>query len=198
MKILFVAPYITSSKEKKFMCNQTGFGYMVHDIAEWVGKEEDVSLFSVSVLCKKQIIDGFQVIGRSWLNFILSFKLHNLIAAFSFIKKYPQNYKSNLRCIFHFLSMGEIEKNLKDYDIVHVHGCTPITEATVKICQRLHVPFVVTLHGLISFENGVQAHPAMKKYERDFLLLACKKGWPVTFISTGNKEVAEEYVLSQL
>ena len=198
MKILFITPYITSTKDAKFMHNQTGLGYMVHDIAEWVGKKENVSLFTVSIICKEQVIDGFRVIGRSWINFIFSFRLHNLLASLSFIKKYPQSFKDNIRCIFKFLSIGEVEKIIRNFDILHIHGCSPITEATIRACQRYNIPFLVTLHGLISFEEGVIAHRSLKKYERDFLLTAYKKGWPVSFISTGNKETAEDFIINQI
>ena len=44
MKILFITPYITSACHPAFLRNQTGFGYMVHDIAQYVAKTEEVDI----------------------------------------------------------------------------------------------------------------------------------------------------------
>lgn len=194
MKILMVAPYITSKANPALMRNQTGFGYMVHDIAQYVGKKEEVDLFLVAVMVPEIDVDGFHILGQSWGRWLKNFRMYNLHGAIRFLRKYPLPVKDQLRTIFYCVSMGQIERRLKDYDIVHVHGCGVISDAVINICKLHNKPFVVTLHGLNSFEASVRQHPSLKRHERDFLLEAYRQHYPVTFISTGIMRTAEEYV----
>lgn len=194
LKVLFVAPYITSKKHPAFQRNQTGFGYMVHDIAEYVAKLDDVDLFAAMTFTPCFELDGFKVLGNSWFKLIRNFSLRALVDGLKFIRKYKQPFVSQLRTLYVFAAIGQIGKIAKDYDLVHIHGCSAITDATIRTCKRKGVPCIVTLHGLNSFEDVVKLHPSLKRYERDFLVQAAKEDIPVTFISTGNKKTAEEYV----
>ena len=45
MKILFITSHITHPSSPVFMRNQTGFGYMVFDIAKNMSKYNDVDIF---------------------------------------------------------------------------------------------------------------------------------------------------------
>lgn len=196
LKVLFVTPYITSKKHPALLRNQTGFGYMVHDIAEYVAKLDDVDLFAAMTFTPCFELDGFKVLGNSWLKVIRNFSLRSFVDGLKFIRKYKQPLVSQLRTLYVFAAIGQIGKIAKDYDLVHIHGCSALTDATIRACKRKGVPCIVTLHGLNSFEDVVKLHPSLMRYERDFLVQAAKKNIPVTFISTGNKNTAEEYVNS--
>ena len=63
--ILFVTPHISSSCHPDFRLNQTGFGYMVHDIAQYVAKIDKVDLFAPMAFTPDMDVDGFHVVGRS-------------------------------------------------------------------------------------------------------------------------------------
>lgn len=192
MKILFITPYITSACHPAFLRNQTGFGYMVHDIAQYVAKKDDVDLFAPMAFTPELNVNGFKVIGRSKWSMIQNLKLKNLINGMNFNRKYRQPLKTQLRTLYIFTSLGQIERDLKRYDMVHIHGCSELTDAAIKACQRKKVPFLVTLHGLNSFELVIKQNDSMRRYERDFLKEAASKHYPVSFISTGNKNTAEE------
>lgn len=196
LKVLFVTPYITSKKHPAFLRNQTGFGYMVHDIAEYVAKLDEVDLFAAMTFTPCFELDGFRVIGNSWLKIIRNFSLKSFADGLRFIRKYKQPLVSQLRTLYVFATIGQIGKIAKNYDLIHIHGCSALTDATIRACKRKGVPCIVTLHGLNSFEDVVKLHPSLKRYERDFLVRAAKKDIPVTFISTGNKNTAKEYVNS--
>lgn len=192
MKILFVTPYITSIQHPAFLRNQTGFGYMVHDIAEYVAKLDEVDLFASMVFTPEIQMDGFRVLKRSWGKLFVNVTLRCMYDGIRFVCKYRQPLKNQLRTLYMFASVGQLEHIVKYYDLVHIHGCSELTDATIKMCRRKKVPFFVTLHGLNSFEQAIKQHSSLRQYERDFLKRAAIKHWPVSFISTGNMNAAIE------
>lgn len=198
MKILFVTPYITSCKHPAFMRNKTGLGMMVNDIASKVGKTENVDLFAVNCIAPSLQMSDYKTLGRSWMTMIFGFNMNSLIDGIKFIRRYEVPFKEKLRTIYQHLSVGVLSSIISEYDIVHIHGCGAFTNEAIKLCQRKNVPFCVTLHGLVSFEEAVRLYPALKKYEKDFLVEAYENNYSVSFISTGNYEQAIDYVTSQV
>lgn len=194
MKILFITPYITSTCHPALLKNQTGFGYMVHDIAQYVAKTDEVDLFISMAFTPQMEVDGFRIIGRSKWGVLKKMKFSSLWDGISFNRMYRQPFKSRLRTLYIFVSMGQVEHilKLKKYDIVHIHGCSELTDAAIKVCQKAKIPFIVTLHGLNSFDLSIKQNEAMRRYERNFLKEAAVNHYPVSFISTGNKNTAEE------
>lgn len=197
MKILFITPYITTDKHKAFLRNRTGFGLMVYDIANNVGMREQVDLYAVNAFAPHQTMDNFNTLCNSWFSFFCGVKLNSLSDSLKFLHRYKLPIKDQLRVIYQHLSVGGLSSKLKEYDIVHIHGCGPITNAAIKLCKRKKIPFCVTLHGLVSFEEQVLLHPSLKQYERDFLVEAYTNDYAVSFISTGNYEQALDFVKSQ-
>lgn len=194
MKILLITPYITSSCHPAFLRNQTGFGNMVHDIAQYIAKKEEVDLYAPMAFTPEINVDGFKIIGRKKWLFVKSLKIRNLLDGLAFNRKYKQPFKSRLRSLYIFASIGQVEAVMNQYDIVHIHGCSELSDAVIKACLRQHVPFLVTLHGLSSFEQAIKQNDQMRKYERDFLKEAVLKNYPVSFISTGNMLTAESFI----
>ncbi len=194
MKVLFITPYITIDSITHFTRNKTGFGYMVHDIAQYVGKKECVDVFTANVFTPSLRINDFNVVDWSKGKFLRHIKWRYLKAAIRFARKYPTPFATTIRTAFSFLAMGYVEKIVKGYDMVHIHGCSPLTEAVIMCCKRKGVPYVVTLHGLNSFEDAVKLHPSMKQYERDFLKTSFDESRHLTFISSGNINSVQEYL----
>lgn len=192
MKVLFITPYITSANHPALLRNQTGFGYMVHDIAQYVAKRCDVDLFVSMAFTPELEMDGFRVIGRSKWKLIKNLNLKSFIDSMVFNRRYRQSFKTQVRTLYIYASIAQIEKKLKQYDIVHIHGCSELTDAAIKACQRKKVPFLVTLHGLNSFGETIKQNDSIRRYERDFLKAAAANHYPVSFISAGNKKTAEE------
>lgn len=197
MRVLVITPYITSNSHPAFQRNQTGFGYMVHDIAQYVAKNADVDLFTSMVFTPEMKLDGFNVICRSKWTFIKNLRIRNLIDGLSFNRKYKQPIKSRLRALYIFAAIGQVESIMKEYDVVHIHGCSELTDAAIKACKRQNIPFLVTLHGLNSFETAINQNEPMKQHERDFLKQAAEYHYPVSFISTGNKKTSEAFIGAQ-
>lgn len=198
MKVLFIVPYITSNRHPVFLRNRTGLGYMIYDIAKYVGQSEHVELFAVNSLAPSVNMENFKTVGRSWGKFIKHFSVKSLYDGLKFIGKYKVPLKEKYRILYQFMAIAQAEKMMNNFDIIHIHGCSPITDAAIKACKRQNKPFVVTLHGLVSFEKEVKLHPSLKQYERDFLVEAYFNNYNVSFISSGNKETAESFIHSNL
>ena len=121
MKILFVTPYITSASNPIFLRNQTGFGYMVLDIAKYVSRKEKVDMFTVSAMTPACEIEGVKILGRSWGMWLKNLSLASVMDGMSFLKKYRLPLKERLRTLYYFISIGQVERVVRNYDIVHVH-----------------------------------------------------------------------------
>ncbi len=167
---------------------------MVHDIAQYVAKFDDVDVYVPMAFTPEIKVDGFKVIKRNRWGFLKSMRLCNIFDAVVFNHKYKQSFKARLRSLYIFASIGQIESVMKLYDIVHIHGCSELTDAVIKACLRQRVPFLVTLHGLNSFEQAIKQNEELRQYERDFLKESADRRYPVSFISTGNLKAVEAFV----
>ena len=194
MKVLIVAPHITNESHPQFMKNLTGLGRIINDMATYIGKKEDVDIFTLSAMTPTMKLDGFRVIGRSWLNVVCGFKPRWLLDFFSFIKRYGIKGGNAIRLLYYYVSLDQVEKIIDDYDIVHLHGCTPRTYEMIKVCQKHRKPFLVTLHGLVGFGGEQTNNEWMMKFEHDFLRFAYENQIPVNFISSGNKKTVCDFL----
>lgn len=194
MKILIVTPHITNESHPQFMKNLTGLGRIINDMASYIGKKEEVDVFTLSAMTPTLQLDGFRVIGRNWFKVVHGFKPRLLPIYNSFRRQYSIKWKTALRNLYYFISLGQVERIIENYDIVHLHGCSPITYGMIKICQRHNKPVLVTLHGLVSFGGEQTNNKWIKSYERDFLRIACDNKVYVNFISSGNKETVCDYL----
>lgn len=195
MKILMITSYVTITSRSEFLRNKTGFGYMVYDIANSVGKLEQVD-----VLCSDSRGDGFEMDGVNYLKrsliLIVKYLLHCLspLSLFWLRKEYSMSNSSLLRVIYYWLMTGYLNYLLKngEYDIVHIHGSVFGTELWMQVCRKCNQKFLVTLHGLNSFSDSLKLEQAGKQYERDFLRRVINGAFPITVISTGMKSLIEK------
>lgn len=190
-----LTPYVTLKSHPEFMKNQTGFGYMVNDIAKAIGKIESVEVLASDSFGNEFEVDGVKYLDRSIKNIICSI-LHCL-SPFSFLSlwiKYRMSGGALLRIVYYWLMTGYLCRLLETqkYDIVHIHGCSFRTELWMKVCQLCNQKFVVTLHGLNSFSDTIKLEPAGKQYERDFLRRVVDGEFPITVISTGIKRLIQK------
>ncbi len=196
MKVLIITSYLTSKAHPKLLRNKTGYGYMIHDISKSIGAKEDVDVFCVAGFIPDLDVDGFHIIGQSWLSWLYGVKILNVWNAILFLKRYRLPIVDSLRVLFYNISLGQLEGRLGSYDIVHIHECGYITDAVLNVCRRIKKPVLTTLHGLNSFEDAIDLHPSLKKYERDFLIESYIKQIPLSFISTGIMVTSMKWVES--
>ena len=164
MKILMLTPYVTLKGHPEFMRNQTGFGYMVYDIARAVAKTEEVDLLATDTCGEAFISDQVKFLKRSlWVFLVHINKNLPLSSILSIFKRYPQMQRgTRLRLAYYWLMSGYLYNIVKvgHYDVVHIHGCGFSTEVWMQACKRCEQKFVVTLHGLNSFSDTVKLESA--------------------------------------
>ena len=195
MKILMITPYVTITGRPEFERNKTGFGYMVHDIAQAVGVLGKVDVLATDSRGPSFDEGRVQYLKRSLLLFIMNmFKILPLKYIKTMLSNYSMSKESSLRLWYYWLMTGYLSHILEkgNYDIVHIHGCAYCDEFWMELCKRKKIKYIVTLHGLNSFSEMVRVDNAGKQYERDFLKRVAEGEFPITVISTGMKKLIEK------
>ena len=188
--------YVTLKSHPEFMRNQTGFGYMVYDIAKAVAKTENVDLLATDSRGGAFKSDSVLFLKRTWWLFVTHIfqclplsSVRNLLSAYSEMQR-----GTKLRVLYYWLMTGYVRSILvrRQYDIVHIHGCSFASELWMQVCKNCNQKYLVTLHGLNSFSNTVKLEPAGKRYERIFLKRVIDGELSITVISTGMKRLIEK------
>lgn len=197
MKVLFLAPYIYEDSIAQFQRNKTGFGMMVNDIIKSVSKKSDVYLLT-HIITEEKVFKDATILKHSWKDIFLSMSFKYLLRGIKCAAISRQKIKGKLRYIFYYVDSGYLKKIINEInpEIIHIHGIGYSTKPYIDICEELGIPYVVTLHGLIGFGNGILATKQDKELEREFLLRSEINNIPVTLISRGmKKRVLDNYNL---
>lgn len=175
----------------------SGLGYMVFDIATEMALRDDLHIEVVNFRenYESVSVNGCRFIGMSRIKALQYFKLENTLLVLKMMAKYwrSQSFMKNL--IYGYAVSGYIFNIIKKggYDIIHFHGCSPMTELTRQYCRRHRIPFAITLHGLNSF-GGVNMELYNKLFEKDMLSKWYKERQSVSFVSTGSKLQVLKYL----
>ena len=197
MRILQITPYVTNNSVPILNRNITGFGYMVYDIAKFMAIREDVDCLVLNKRYQSFVNDKINFKGISWLSI-----LKNFFSCIPFwiwvrlIAKYNLSAKSVVHTGYYWMLSGVIRKTLNDghYDMVHIHGAGLYTEFVISSILKSNVPFLLTLHGLVSFSDSVILEKGIKKFEKDLLQKFSSNKWYLSVISTGMKKKIESYI----
>lgn len=196
MKVLFLASYLTIINDKYFKKNVTGYGYQVRDIADYVSRAGvDVDVVT-SAITEGRNYNNTTILKKTWKDIFQHMEPFYFKKMIQLIKIYHPSYIRIIKMLYYFLSAGYVEYILKNgnYDIAHIHGIGFSTKPYIDCCEKLGKRYILTLHGLNSFSDSVQMASGEKKFEKDFLQYAYKKGVPLTVISTGILNVIKGYL----
>ena len=193
MKVLQFSRYANNSKNNGFSNRSTGFGNMVFDISYSIANIEKISvdLLTINNFPKERNFKNLNFPKKNWRLIFSNFKLNYFLRAIHTIKEDKPPLRMLPRYFFYFLSLGFIKKILEKnkYDLIHIHGIGPSTQPMIDLCETLNQKYLVTLHGLISFSDSVNASNKHKEYERNLLKKAFTENIPITVISTGIKNI---------
>lgn len=170
----------------------TGFGHMVRAIAVMLATEEN----EVDVLTQSNFTNG-RKIGRATLYKKKYSDLFRHFKPFYFFKAighaFRREYRLGLKArVFLYYMTGSyceylIRKN--KYDVVHINGIGVSSLPFIYACARTNTPYVLTLHGLISFDESVHTDRFSKNLEKAFVLEMKKNpDMLCTVISSGIKK----------
>lgn len=188
MRILFIASsvYIPDDKRK----NVTGYDYIVSEIAQKLSEKCEIDLYLLRPYPHSCKVNAVSIFGHSYKDLIKFFRFRDILTYIKIAAKGNTDVKSRIRNVSYYLTMRDIERLIKrnNYDIVHIHGVTFMCALSSIAPAHCKVPFLFTMHGLISYgipnisqidQNSEQAVLNLVK-DNDFI---------ITTVSTGTKMV---------
>ena len=188
MRVLILAPYVFDKRFSEFTKNRTGFGIMVNDIFHAISQESEAYLLSY-VLTKGH----GNILPHTLWSILRNINFKDVMQAIKWALRYKQSLTGRIRYAFYCINKGMVRKTIKKLqpDIVHIHSVNFQTKTFIEVCEELETPYIVTLHGLIGFDEELNAPLWEKEYKAELLLHCAKQNIPVTVISTGIKKRIE-------
>lgn len=191
MKILEVASYISDENIEVFSKVLTGYGYIIKDITNNLGKENDVFLITRK-WTKKCKVDNFTLLEHSIIQVLKNLKIESLKFAIKSFFCCENKLYSRIKNFYFMLLQGYFEKIIKTLkiEVVHIHEIGYNTIPIILACLNTKTPYIVTLHGLLGLSEEVICDNYIKIFEKDFFKLCEKYNQTITVVSSGCKEDA--------
>ena len=192
MKILLASGSgINDDAYPETLKNNSGFGHMIRAIAVMLSTEQtQVDILTQSVLTPGRDIEKARLLKKKTSDLFLHLKPFYFFRALRMMLRRDYSFGTKVRTMFYYMTGSYCEYLLRrnKYDVVHINGIGNCSLPYLYACARTNTPFVVTLHGLISFDPSVHADRFSKNLERVFSL-AMKENPDIlcTVISTGIK-----------
>lgn len=188
MKVLFVASsaYIPDDKRKTV----TGYDYIVSEIAQKLSEKCEIDLYLLRPYPRSCKVNEVSVIGHSYKDLIKYFRFRDIPSYLKIAFKAKTDVKSRIRNVSYYLTMRDIEQLIQKnkYDIVHIHGVTFMCALSSLAPARCKVPFLFTMHGLISYGIPNISQIDMES-EQAVLNMVRDNDFVITTVSTGTKMV---------
>jgi glycosyltransferase involved in cell wall biosynthesis len=188
MKVLFIASsvYIPDDKRKTV----TGYDYIVSEIAQKLSEKCEIDLYLLRPYPRSCKMKSVSIIGHSNKDLLKYFQFREIPTYFKIAFKSKTDVKSRIRNVSYYLTMRDIERLIQKnkYDIVHIHGVTFMCALSSVAPARCKVPFLFTMHGLISY--GIPNISQIDQMaEQAVLNLVRDNDFVITTVSTGTKMV---------
>ena len=172
--------------------NQSGFGIMIRALADMLVKDgDDVDIITASNITPGRKIGRAILVKKKWSTLIFHTKFFYIMKALSANRTKGVSLTKRLKNILYFMTASYAEHLMKKnkYDVVHINGIGFASIGYMYACVRTNTPFVLTLHGLNSFNPDIKAPPLIKNMERVYYVLnKDNKKALSTVISTGIKK----------
>ncbi len=171
MNILLTGTEIYEPSYPETKKNQCGFGIMMRQLADMLSADENhVDIIMQSNFTKGRMIGKARLYRKTFLDLFLHFKAYYVIRAIKVMRMKDLKFPYKLRTLLYFLTGAYIEDIIKKnkYDCVHINGIGNGTIPIMYACVRTNTPFLLTLHGVISFSEKTSANIFSKKMERIF------------------------------
>lgn len=193
MKILTIAPYIYNTNYPEHQKNKTGFGIIISKIIDSLSNNGHEVYVLTHALCKSRSNGFVHIIKHRVIDIIYCLKAkefisRDIISIFKKVRYKDIHSLKMLRLVYYYIDSGYVEHVIKSIrpDIVHIHGLGSGTINYINVCKRMHIPFIVTIHGLL--QNNQTVSELELAIEREFLLISEHKKYSVTVVSSGIKK----------
>nr|WP_319219501.1 glycosyltransferase family 4 protein [uncultured Trichococcus sp.] len=189
MRVLILSKYIYEECLPEFNKNKTGFGSMVKATAESITQYDDVGVLT-RVITQGGKLDKYTLIKHTWSDVLKSITIKSLCQSIVEAIGHEDSIKNKLKFLYFNLDIGLTKKIIKEFkpQIIHIHGIGESSKIYIDICDEMHIPYIVTLHGLIGLDSSILAPKINVDFEKDFLQLSEKRNIPVSVISSGMKQ----------
>lgn len=188
MKVLFVASsaYIPDDKRKTV----TGYDYIVSEIAQKLSEKCEIDIYLLRPYPRSCKVNAVSVIGHSYKDLVKYFRFRDIPTYLKIAFKAKTDVKSRIRNVSYYLTMRDIEQLIKKkkFDIIHIHGVTFMCALSAVAPARCKVPFLFTMHGLISYGIPNISQIDMES-EQAVLNMVRDNEFVITTVSTGTKMV---------
>lgn len=197
MRILMLAGN-TYLPIKEFNHSRNGLGYTIGLICVNLAVENEVFLLTQSAFTAEQNYKNIHIIKKSWMDVIRSFSFKYLKAWLKDTRNTSFFSQTKYRTFAYYLTGHYVEKQINRLkpDIVNVSGLHFPTAPFIIACKNTHIPYVVSLHGLSTFNKELEPSKDMVKLERRFL--SSIDDIYVSVVASGVKKRIEEYLKKTL
>lgn len=195
MKVLHLAQYIYSDAYPEFQRSKTGLGIMVADICCALSKKDEVYLFTHAITRGHK--DEYVILKHSWGDILANLHIKDVIrgARDAFGVKTSVGMKFHL--FYYAINCGALRKIIRTVqpEMVHVHEYTPSMKNFILLCDELHIPYIVTCHGLL-YEKKCDEY--IKNCEKQMMQKCQIEDVNITTISSSiKKKLIEQYNLTK-
>ncbi len=193
MKVLIATPDLFDEALPEFQKNRTGFGMMVRKTAEYISTYNEVIVFTKTLTggyCINNDSNNIFIWKHLWFNLLLDASYKDYYDGICIFFKFRQKIRKRMKYFAYYLNRGSFRKCIFSCkpDIVHIHGISYATKPFIEVCEELHQPYLVTLHGSIGLSDSINLLPHEKQIEEDFLHFAENNYITVTTVSSGTKK----------
>lgn len=190
MRIMFLVPMINSDEIDSYRKNKAGLAFTIRAIVEELAKfGHEISVYAQSGFSKGLVTGTIRYEKKKLVNiFPISFRY-----IWSFFRDTigcKMSIKNRIHVLSHYLYGSYVERLLLKNrpDIVSIRGIGYYTKPLIDACEKTNIPYVVSLHGLISFLDENEVTIKEKEMERELFRRAIYEDKPMTVIASGIKK----------
>jgi len=197
MKILMITGCVCAED-----CNRThftGLDYIVSDIAQRIGIEHEVTIFTTTPYPKTSKLENTVIKSYSYKDLLKYISFRDLKRYIGIAKLEKATFKEKIKAIRAFLVMRFLQNEINngDYDLLHMHGADITNTMLIEVGAANDIPVLFTLHGVLSF-GGAYVSERVKLDEEILLEMISKKNHQLSVISTGIKNaIMEKFLIDE-
>jgi len=186
MKVLIVSGcvYAENCGRKSF----SGLDYVVSEIAQKVGTEIDVNVYTITPYPKNCFINKIPIRSYTYRSLLKYLSVRDIAIFCRLIKKSQTSLKRAVKYIRSYLISKDVANLCKKekFDLIHINGADLSCLMISLAASESNIPVLFSLHGLISY--GTPNMPkADKEAEKTILRLSGNYDFLMTCVSTGIK-----------
>lgn len=191
-----IAGYVNSEKHNRLSKYTTGLGVIIHSILNEMGKLEEIDFFCSMVPVFKSIRENkYKIIANiGWISFYDIRQVYLLFKDAQIHFKKCSSFKKFMFIMLEYIYVCRLYRRLKKekYDVVHIHSSSRFSFIASNLCEKMKIPYLITVHNYYGEKSAVKGYLEVKEYEKRIL---GKDRVYLSTVSTGVKErIERDYI----